>query len=404
MKKLHAISFSLFLFALSAAAHDMSASGSKTGLFGLKPEYIHVLLNPLLGYGLGLGVLLLAGGFLLRNRTTRNLGLIVTAACAASAWPVLVFGQHGYNSLSPMLDTESHQWLDTHMERAERFIYLFYATAVLGVAALAFLKKSPKAATILAALTLGTGVISLGVGAWIARAGGEVSHSEFRNDDTAPQPSIGHHHDEHESAAEPSASAASNDAHQHGAPASSQAAQTTASSKEPVHDHQHPAEAGQTPTNSPAHEHENASQPSTNTSAHQHEHSGSPPQSTDTSAGHHPASTNMGGGLPSRLTDTPERLWTQLHRHQAELQAAITAGKLDQIQAHAVAVKQLTDALVEVVHPDHKVAVQKGAENVDRLVSEVHKSAHAEDLAAVEANFKQFTTVLHDLDELMKKQ
>jgi hypothetical protein len=112
----------------------------------------------------------------------------------------------------------------------------------------------------------------------------------------------------------------------------------------------------------------------------------------------------MGGGLPSRLTDTPERLWTQLHRHQAELQVAITAGKLDQIQAHAVAVKQLTAALVEVVHPDHKAAVQKGAENVDRLISDIHNSAHAEDPAAVEANFKQFTTALHDLDELMKKQ
>jgi hypothetical protein len=119
---------------------------------------------------------------------------------------------------------------------------------------------------------------------------------------------------------------------------------------------------------------------------------------------HHPASTNIGGGLPSRLTDTPERLWTQLHRHQAELQAAITAGQLDQIHAHAVAIKQLTDALVEVVHPDHKPAVQKGAENVNRLISDVHKSAHAEDPASVAANFKQFNLALRDLDELMKKQ
>src|SRR2546425_5988421 len=98
MKKIHAIIIGLFLLILRAAAHDMRASGSKVGLFGLKPEYIHVLLNPLLGYGLGAGVLILAAGFLTRNRTVRTVGLIVTALCAAWAWPVLLFGQHGYNS------------------------------------------------------------------------------------------------------------------------------------------------------------------------------------------------------------------------------------------------------------------------------------------------------------------
>ena len=112
----------------------------------------------------------------------------------------------------------------------------------------------------------------------------------------------------------------------------------------------------------------------------------------------------MGGESASRLTDTPERLWTQLHRHLTELRAAITAGKLDQIHDHAVAIKQLTGALVEVVHPDHKAVVQRGAENVNRLISDVHKSAHAGHPASVEANFKQFSTALHDLEEQMKKQ
>lgn len=187
MKKLFAIIVVALLGAGVAFAHNPGEHASKEGLLGLKPEYIHVLLNPLLGYGLGTGIIILGFGLLTRNKTTRMTGLVVTAICAASAWPVLYFGQHGYNSLSPLLDTESHQWLDAHMERAERFIYVFYATAVLAMVALA-LSKKPKASAALALLTLALGGCSLGIGAWIARAGGQISHLEFR-DEAAPLPS-----------------------------------------------------------------------------------------------------------------------------------------------------------------------------------------------------------------------
>ena len=89
--------------ASNALAHDMHMAGSKEGFLGLKPEYLHVLLNPLPVYGLGIGIVTLAFGLLARNKSTRTAGLIITAICAASAWPVLYFGQHGYNNLAPML-------------------------------------------------------------------------------------------------------------------------------------------------------------------------------------------------------------------------------------------------------------------------------------------------------------
>ncbi|MEO7675346.1 MAG: hypothetical protein ABIV39_01115, partial [Verrucomicrobiota bacterium] len=180
-----------FAFALLSAgvafAHDPSSHASKEGLLGLKPEYLHVLLNPLLAYGLGIGVGILGLGLLTRNKTMRTVGLAVTTVCAASAWPVLYFGQHGYNSLSPLLDSESHEWLDAHMARAERFIYVFYATAVLGIIALAFSRKA-KSSFLLSLLTLALGGFSLGIGAWIARAGGQISHSEFRDEGTPSPP------------------------------------------------------------------------------------------------------------------------------------------------------------------------------------------------------------------------
>ena len=212
MKTLFAVIVVALMGVGVAFAHNPGEHASKEGLFGLKPEYIHVLLNPLLGYGLGTGVVILAFGLLARNKTTRTVGLIVTAVCAASAWPVLYFGQHGYNSLSPLLDTESHQWLDAHMERAERFIYVFYATAVLAIVALAFSKK-PKASAVLALLTLAVGALSLGIGAWIARAGGQISHSEFR-EEGAPPPAM--QHTAHEHGGEKMQMTNTSGGHQHG--------------------------------------------------------------------------------------------------------------------------------------------------------------------------------------------
>ena len=77
------------------------------------------------------------------------------------------------------------------MERAEKLVYVFYATALLGVVALATQRKLPRAGTSLAIATLVFGVASLGAGGWISKAGGQIRHPEFRGK-SAP-PSAGQH-------------------------------------------------------------------------------------------------------------------------------------------------------------------------------------------------------------------
>src|SRR5437870_4454538 len=141
MKRI-ATAASTVLFGTSLAfAHQMEG-GSTQGLFGLKAEYVHVLLNPLPVYGLAVGVLALMGGLFGRSKPARVVGLLVIVVCAAAAWPTMYYGQHCYNHLQPQLDTESQQWLDVHMDRAERFIYAFYLTALLDIAALDAMPKS----------------------------------------------------------------------------------------------------------------------------------------------------------------------------------------------------------------------------------------------------------------------
>lgn len=399
MKKILAI-IALAVCGSALHAHEMEG-GSASGLFGLKPEYVHVLINPLPVYGLALGALVLLAGLLARNPSVRRTGLILVFISAASAWPVLLYGQHGYNHIHDQLDTESLQWLDAHMDRAERFIYAFYVTAALALSALLLPKKFPKSLVPLASVTLLTAAASVGLGAWISRAGGQISHSEFRSEEAPPNTPAEHH--QHGAAVSREQTQTPHTDHGHEHETTTEAATNAA-----VHQQEHEtnaasATATNTPhqhevtmhSNAPAHQHEHdtATAPTvsgTNAPAHQHETAHAPQSS--------PPDSN------SRLTDTPEGLWSQLHQHQATLKSAIAAKKFDQIHQHADAVKQLTAALVAVVHPDHKDSVQAGADKVNQAISAAHKSAHADDPAGVEANFQKFNEALDQLEQQMRKQ
>ena len=128
-----------------------------------RPEYLHVLLNPLPVYGLAAGILGLALALAVRQAAALRICLLVVALTAASAFPVLRLGAAAYEGTRVTLDTDGQAWLDAHLHRAERLAWVFYATAALAVAALLLPLRWPKALLPLAALTL---LLALG------RAGG----------------------------------------------------------------------------------------------------------------------------------------------------------------------------------------------------------------------------------------
>jgi hypothetical protein len=151
-----------------------------------QPEYIHVLLNPLPVYGLLVGWIGLLIAILLRSRKAKIATLAIVLIGSASAWPVYEFGEQGYDRVLAMSDDPGHAWLDEHMHRAEKLVFVFYALAVLSAAAIAVPIKWPKSSGPLALAVLLLGAISLGMGAYIAQAGGKVRHREFRNQSPPP--------------------------------------------------------------------------------------------------------------------------------------------------------------------------------------------------------------------------
>jgi hypothetical protein len=145
-----------------------------------KPEYLHVLLNPLPVYGLAVSVVGLIIALLSRSRAARVTTLALVLASAVSAWPVYHYGEAGYDRVKTMVDEAGDKWLDEHMRRGERLIYVFYLVAALSALAIIAEFAVPKTALPMAIATLILAAATLGVGAYIAYAGGRVRHKEFR--------------------------------------------------------------------------------------------------------------------------------------------------------------------------------------------------------------------------------
>jgi hypothetical protein len=161
-----------------------------------KPEYIHVVLNHLPIYGTMLGALALAISLVLRSRAAQITALILTLIAGASSYPVFVTGQRAYKTIRGVSDDPGADWLDEHMDRAEKTINAFYLLAALAVAGLLLPIKWPNSAVPLVALTLVVAILCSGIAVYVAQAGGRVRHSEFRpSENPTPSPET-HHHNE----------------------------------------------------------------------------------------------------------------------------------------------------------------------------------------------------------------
>jgi hypothetical protein len=99
---------------------------------------------------------------------------------ATSAWPVYEYGEAGYDRVKAMVDEEGDKWLEEHMRRGEKLIYIFYFVTALSAAGIIAEFAIPKAALPLAIATVMLAAVNLCVGVYIAQAGGRVRHKEFR--------------------------------------------------------------------------------------------------------------------------------------------------------------------------------------------------------------------------------
>jgi hypothetical protein len=145
-----------------------------------QPEYLHVLLNPLPVYGVALGTVALLLAMWLRSRQAQVTALCLLCLSAFSAWPAKELGEKAYDHIEPMSDHNGYAWLEAHAQRAARVIPVFYALAAATLAGLAVPWKFPRSAGPLNTVILILALAALCAGGWIALAGGQIRHPEFR--------------------------------------------------------------------------------------------------------------------------------------------------------------------------------------------------------------------------------
>jgi len=146
-----------------------------------QPEYLHVLINPLPVYGLAIAVFGLIAAMCFASRGGQVITLVLILGCAASAWPAVHYGKAAESGVIAMADDDGRAWLKAHEQRADKLIYLFYALALVSLAAIFAPRKWPKTTRPLAVATLILAFASLSAGFYIAHAGGKIRHREFRN-------------------------------------------------------------------------------------------------------------------------------------------------------------------------------------------------------------------------------
>lgn len=169
--------------AAAAAQPARAATRSEWQVFRshvTRPDYLHVLINPIPALGMVLGVLLVLAHKFRREPALMEAGLVVIAATAGITGAAVWLGQRAYDRLFETLSLESQMWLDVHMERAETFQYVFYAAGALALATLWSKRRKPAAVHPLLLATILSASLSAALAGVIAHAGGQVQHGEFR--------------------------------------------------------------------------------------------------------------------------------------------------------------------------------------------------------------------------------
>ena len=156
------------------------------------PEYVHVLINPLPVYGLSIAILALTLALFLRTQRLTLAALVLVFVCAISAWPTYEYGEAAYDRIKSVSDPAGEQWLDEHMARGMKMLWMFYVLAGIAAIAVVGVVKWPRITFAVTAGTLAWGVATLGAGGYIAYAGGHVRHREFRFE-PPPTPQMSQH-------------------------------------------------------------------------------------------------------------------------------------------------------------------------------------------------------------------
>ncbi|MEI6062281.1 MAG: DUF2231 domain-containing protein [Bacteroidota bacterium] len=158
--------------------------------------YFHLVINHFPIIGVIIGTLLLFAGLVFKNQGVQISGL-ATLVFATLAGILAYLTGNPAEELARTLPDSAQSLVSRHEEIASIAMYLLFPAGLLAAVTLFIMWKKEKATRMLLLLTLALSVISCAVMVYVGRTGGQIRHSEFR-DDATKQYMIQHQYDKEE--------------------------------------------------------------------------------------------------------------------------------------------------------------------------------------------------------------
>jgi len=147
----------------------------------MNDAHLHMLVNhfPIIGTIFGLGILI--AGIFTKNNTIKNVSYSVFIIAALFTLASMSTGE-GAEELVEDMPGVGHHIIHEHEEIAEKFALVAYALGVVSIIGLYTNIKNHSKAKLLSFLTLIIAVVAVILAKSVGTSGGEVRHTEIRND------------------------------------------------------------------------------------------------------------------------------------------------------------------------------------------------------------------------------
>lgn len=146
----------------------------------MNQAHLHLLLNHLPILGALFGLLILAGGFFLKNGAVKRTALGMFVLSAILAIPAYLTGE-GAEEVVENLPGVSENLIEAHEEMANIFLWMVGALGLISLATLYTDLKSKKMAPMLYTLTFVAAIGTMIFAQQVGTSGGEIRHTEIRS-------------------------------------------------------------------------------------------------------------------------------------------------------------------------------------------------------------------------------
>jgi uncharacterized membrane protein len=138
---------------------------------------------PIIGTIFGLGILIT--GLLLKNNSVKNIAYSLLVVAAVFAALSMGTGE-GAEEMVEDLPSVGKQIIHEHEELAEKFALVLYATGALALIALFLSYRKNSLEKYVALATVGLALVAVVLAKEVGTSGGEIRHTEIRNDASQP--------------------------------------------------------------------------------------------------------------------------------------------------------------------------------------------------------------------------